>query len=100
VAQIGVAHEGTCITEPSIDVARNRQLMVAKQVAEHERGSTGECAVARCVSDRRIRDVVGMEGNVVRALLESRGVRQPEQRIRHQSRDTLREIGNGLLRGQ
>src|SRR5205823_12894467 len=75
-AQVGVAHERAGIAQSTIDIAGDCQLMVAEQIAEDECGSTGERTVVRRIADRWISDVVRVEGDVVRVLLEPTRVRQ------------------------
>ena len=81
MAQIRVADKRARVAESSIDVSGNRQLVVTEQIAEHKRGTAGEGAVVRSVPDRGVSDVVRVEGDMVRVLLEASGVGQTEQRV-------------------
>ena len=101
VAEIRVANKRAGVTQSAVDVSSHCQLVIPEQVAEHERRSACEhAAVARRVADRRISDVVGVERDVVRVLLEPRRIRKPVHWVGHQNANRRRQVGNQLLRRQ
>src|SRR5689334_21301425 len=77
MTEVRVAKEHAGVAQPSVDVAGNSELMVAEQIAEYECRPTGEHAtVTRRVANRRISDVVRVERDVIRMLLEAGSVGQ------------------------